>query len=39
MNFENMPELKTAYGYFVILGLIALICGWLYVRFKRANWL
>ena len=39
MNFENMPELKTQYGYFVVVGLMALICTGLYVRFKRAKWL
>lgn len=39
MNFENMPELKTAYGYFVILGVIAALCTALYIRFKRAGWL
>lgn len=39
MNFEYMPELKTHYGYFVVLGLIAVICGLLYARFKRARWL
>lgn len=39
MNFENMPELKTRYGYFVILGGIAVICSLLYARFKRAKWL
>ena len=39
MNFENMPELKTRYGYFVIVGIISLLCAVLYVRFKRARWL
>jgi magnesium transporter len=39
MNFENMPELKTQYGYFVVVGLIALLCAVLYLRFKRARWL
>lgn len=39
MNFEHMPELKTAYGYFVVLAVILSICAWLYYRFKRANWL
>jgi magnesium transporter len=39
MNFEHMPELKTRYGYFVVLGVIAAICAWLYARFKRARWL
>jgi magnesium transporter len=39
MNFEHMPELKTQYGYFVVLGVIALFCGLLYWRFKVAKWL
>ncbi len=39
MNFENMPELKTEYGYFVVLGVIAVVCGALYVKFKQAKWL
>jgi magnesium transporter len=39
MNFENMPELKTQYGYYVVVGIIALLCTVLYLRFKRARWL
>jgi magnesium transporter len=39
MNFEHMPELKTEYGYYVVLGVIALICMALFARFKRAKWL
>ncbi|MCR0985838.1 magnesium/cobalt transporter CorA [Roseomonas populi] len=39
MNFENMPELKTTYGYFVVLAVIALLCVTLYIRFRRAKWL
>jgi magnesium transporter len=39
MNFRHMPELGTRYGYFVVLAAIALICAWLYFRFKRARWL
>lgn len=39
MNFEHMPELKTQYGYFVVLGLIAAFCTALYMRFKRFGWL
>lgn len=39
MNFEHMPELKTQYGYFVVLAVIAAICTLLYVRFKRVGWL
>lgn len=39
MNFEHMPELKTQYGYPVVLAVIAVICTALYVRFKRVGWL
>ena len=39
MNFEYMPELSTRYGYFVVIGVIASLCAWLYVRFRRSGWL
>ena len=39
MNFEFMPELKWHGGYFVILGVMATICGTLYWRFRKAGWL
>jgi magnesium transporter len=39
MNFEYMPELKAHNGYFIILGVIAIICVILYARFKRTGWL
>ncbi|MGK6320914.1 magnesium/cobalt transporter CorA [Sphingomonas sp. DT-204] len=39
MNFENMPELKMQYGYFAVVGIIAVLCVTLYIRFKRARWL
>ena len=39
MNFEFMPELKWRYGYFVALGVIVCVCGYLYFRFKKARWL
>jgi magnesium transporter len=39
MNFQNMPELKTEYGYFVVIGVIATACIWLYINFRRAKWL
>ncbi len=39
MNFEFMPELHWKYGYFLVVGMIAVICVFLYSRFKRANWL
>lgn len=39
MNFKNMPELETQYGYFVVLAVIVLLCGLLYYRFRRTGWL
>jgi magnesium transporter len=39
MNFDNMPELHTRYGYFVVLAVIVLACLGLYVQFRRRDWL
>jgi magnesium transporter len=39
MNFEHMPELEMVAGYPVVLGLIALVCGWMYRTFRRQDWL
>jgi magnesium transporter len=39
MNFEHMPELKWAQGYFLVLGIVAAICTTLYLRFRRLGWL
>jgi magnesium transporter len=39
MNFENMPELDSALGYPLVLGLMAAVCVGLYLRFRRAGWL
>lgn len=39
MNFQYMPELQTRYGYFVVLGVIAVVCAILFQRFKKAGWL
>ena len=39
MNFEHMPETATRYGYWILIGGVALACGVLYRLFKRAKWL
>jgi magnesium transporter len=39
MNFENMPELKWRYGYFMALGLIVTILGVVFWRLRRNGWL
>lgn len=39
MNFEVMPELRWAYGYPVVMGVMIAACSGLYVGFKRSGWL
>jgi hypothetical protein len=37
--FEHMPELKWAYGYYLVIGVIVAICTTLYIQFRRNGWL
>jgi magnesium transporter len=39
MNFKYMPELNWEYGYYLIIGLIALVCVSLFWWFRRLEWL
>ncbi|RDJ25395.1 magnesium and cobalt transport protein CorA [Bosea caraganae] len=39
MNFKHMPELELEFGYYVVLGFILTICGFLYWRFRRSGWI
>jgi magnesium transporter len=39
MNFDHMPELRSQYGYPIVLGVIGALCGALYWRFQKAGWL
>lgn len=39
MNFRRMPELQWDYGYPIALFVIIVVCGFLYLRFKRSDWL
>lgn len=39
MNFENMPELHTTWGYPAALTGMALFSGILYRKFKKSGWL
>ncbi len=39
MNFKHMPELETRFGYFVVIGFIAVVCATLYYKFRKAGWL
>jgi magnesium transporter len=39
MNFENMPELKTRYGYFLTLGSMVIVAIGLLFYFWRKGWI
>jgi magnesium transporter len=39
MNFENMPELQTRWGYFAVLGVMAGVAAGMLVWFRRRDWL
>lgn len=38
MNFEGMPELRWRFGYLAVLGVMAVIVGWMLLEFKRRDW-
>jgi magnesium transporter len=38
MNFKFMPELEWQWGYFVLLGVMAVISGAMVVFFKKKGW-
>ncbi len=39
MNFEHMPELKWDYGYFLCLGVMAVVAVVMFLYMKRTRWL
>ncbi len=39
MNFDNMPELHTRNGYFVLLGVMALVSIGTLAYFKHRDWI
>ncbi len=39
MNFDHMPELRSAWGYPIVIGLMATVCFLLYRSFRRRGWL
>ncbi|NTU81963.1 MAG: magnesium/cobalt transporter CorA [Chloroflexales bacterium] len=39
MNFAVMPELNWPYSYPLVLALTLIFCTFLYLRFRRTNWL
>jgi magnesium transporter len=39
MNFEHMPELKSEWGYPIVLGVMALVGAGMLVIFRSKRWL
>jgi len=39
MNFENMPELSTQTGYFVVIGIMFVIAVMQLIYFRRKRWI
>jgi magnesium transporter len=39
MNFDHMPELHHKYGYFIVLGVIAVVATGMVLLFKKIRWL
>jgi magnesium transporter len=39
MNFDNMPELRSEFGYFGVLGVMGVVCLVLYLSFRHRGWL
>jgi magnesium transporter len=39
MNFHNMPELTTDYGYYVLIAATVAICVGLFAVLRRAKWI
>ncbi|MBC7910509.1 MAG: magnesium/cobalt transporter CorA [Pyrinomonadaceae bacterium] len=39
MNFENMPELKREYGYFIVVAIMLLVAIGMLIFFRRKGWI
>ena len=39
MNFENIPELRSPQGYFILLGVMSAIAGTLLLIFRKQKWI
>jgi magnesium transporter len=39
MNFRNMPELQGRYSYFILIGVVAVVCLSLYRYLRKVRWL
>ena len=39
MNFKHLPELEWRYGYFIVMGALAVVSFGLFRVFRRNKWL
>ena len=39
MNFQNMPEIRSSWGYFIVLGFMAALAAILLIMFWRLGWI
>lgn len=39
MNFENMPELKSTYGYYTVMVFMLVLCVGIFYWFRKKGWL
>lgn len=39
MNFQSMPEVHSRHGYWVLIGVVAVVCVGLYAYLRRIRWL
>ena len=39
MNFDNMPELRWRYGYYVVLAAMLALGGGMVMYFRKRKWL
>ncbi|HLD79223.1 MAG: magnesium and cobalt transport protein CorA [Candidatus Staskawiczbacteria bacterium RIFCSPHIGHO2_01_FULL_41_41] len=39
MNFDVMPELRWKYGYFIVLGFMAVVAGFMLYYFRKRKWI
>ncbi|AWB43964.1 magnesium and cobalt transport protein CorA [Paenibacillus sp. CAA11] len=39
MNFDNMPELHTKYGYFIVIGIMTVMGLGMFYLFRKKDWI
>ena len=39
MNFDNMPELHTSYGYFTVIAIMVVVAIGMLLFFRRRGWI